>query len=106
METQKIKVIVKRPDEKGHVTWMSNNLKAFQTAVDGYIETVRVAHGLVVICNEEGRLRGLEPNCRFCGVDFVGTIVIAGEDLAAGEFTDVPLLLSTFKLMCGEVARK
>ena len=105
MET-KIKVIVKRPDEKGHVTWMSNNLKAFQTAVDGYIEAVRVAHGLVVICNEEGRLRGLEPNCRFAGVDFVGTIVVAGEDRVTGEFTDVPLLLSTFKLMCGEVARQ
>ena len=105
MET-KIKVIAKRPDEKGHVTWMSNNLKAFQTAVDGYIEVVHVAHGLVVICNEEGRLRGLEPNCRFAGVDFVGTIVVAGEDRETGEFTDVPLLLSTFKLMCGEVAQK
>lgn len=99
MEPMKIKVFVKRPDEPGHMTWMSNNLKALQTAVDGYIEMVRVAHGLVVICNEEGRLRGLEPNCRFCGVDFVGTIIVAGEK--GDDLTDVPMLASTLKIMCG-----
>lgn len=102
METVKIKVIVKRPDEKsGHVTWMSNSLKALQTAVDGYIETVRVAPGTVVICNEEGRLRCMEPNVNFCGVDFYGTIVVAGEK--GEEFADVPMLLSTFKVLCREV---
>ncbi len=99
---EKIKVIVKRPDEAGHATWMSNSLKAFQTAVDGYIETVTVATGIVVICNEEGRLRGLEPNCRFCGVDFVGTIIVAGVD--GEEFADCPMLLSTFKILCKEAS--
>ena len=102
MET-KIKVIVKRPDEKaGHVTWMSNSLKAFQSAVDGYIECVTIEPGLVVICNEEGRLRGLEPNCWFGGHKFVGTIIIAG---ARGEeFADVPISLGTFKA-CMKEAR-
>lgn len=101
MANVKIKVFVKRPDEKGHMTWMSNSLKALQTAVDGYIEEIRIAPGVMLICNEEGRLRGLEPNCRISGVEFVGTIVIAGDK--DGELTDVPLLASTLKLMCEEV---
>lgn len=105
MAAGKIKVIVKRPDEKGHVTWMSNSLKALQAAVDGYIEVVKINAGLVVICNEEGLLRGLEPNCRFGGVDFVGTIIVAGADPGEGDFTDCPMLLTTFRALCEEARR-
>lgn len=41
-----------------------------------------------IICNEEGRLIGLEPNCTLLGVHFVGSIVVAGVD--GEEFTDLP----------------
>lgn len=98
---EKIKVIVKRPDEAGHVTWMSNTLKAFQTAVGGHIEVVSVKPGVVVVCNEDGRLIGLEPNCRFLGIDFVGTIIVAGTD--GEEFADTELPLAAFKRLCDEV---
>lgn len=34
-----------------------------QELVDGYIEVVRSQlPGIVIVCNEEGKLRGLEPN--------------------------------------------
>ena len=49
----KIKVYVKRPDEKiGHSTWISNTLENLQKTVEGYIETVTFGD-YVVICNEE-----------------------------------------------------
>lgn len=49
----KIKVIVKRPDEKyGHVTHISNTLENLQKTVDGYIETLTMP-GYVLILNEE-----------------------------------------------------
>lgn len=98
----KIKVIIKRPDEEvGHVTWISNNLKVLQTHVEGYIETVTVAPNMTIICNEEGRILGLPYNCRLCGIDFVGTIVIAGVD---GEnLTDVPISFDTYKKLLFEV---
>ena len=98
----KIKVIIKRPDEEtGHVTWISNNLKVLQKHVEGYIETVTVAPNMTIICNEEGRILGLPYNCRLCGIDFVGTIIIAGVD---GEnLTDVPISFDTYKKLLLEV---
>lgn len=98
----KIKVIIKRPDEEtGHVTWISNNLKVLQKHVEGYIETVTVAPNMTIICNEEGRILGLPYNCRLCGIDFVGTIIIAGVD---GEnLTDVPISFETYKKLLLEV---
>ena len=75
----RIKVIIKRPDEKiGHMTWISDSLENLQRTVGGYIETVPLSEDTVIICNEEGRLRGLEPNCRVGRVSLVGTIIVAG----------------------------
>lgn len=73
-----------------------NDLKAFQEAVGGYIETVTVATDLVIICNKEGRLQGLPWNCTVFGVDFVGTIVVAGvkgEEFASLKASVVPTVL-------------
>ena len=92
----KIKAIVKRPDEEyGHMTWISNTLENLQKTVEGYIETVTIASNCVIICNEEGRLKGLPHNCTICGVDFVGTIIICGID--GDEFDDFPLDFKDYK---------
>jgi len=91
-----IKVIIKRPDETaGHMTNISGTLENLQRTVEGYIETVRLTSDMVIICNEEGRLRGLEPNCRIAGIDFVGTIIVAGVN--GGEFCDVPCSMRWFR---------
>lgn len=95
--SEKIKVIVKRPDEKiGHITWMSNNLENFQKAVGGYIETVAFGE-MIIICDEEGRIKGKEPNCRIGRVDFVGTIIAVGSD--GEEFADVPMDIAGWKFL-------
>lgn len=73
-----------------------NDLKAFQEAVGGYIETVTVATDLVIICNEEGRLKGLPHNTTVFGVDFVGTVIVAGikgEEFASLRASVVPAVL-------------
>ena len=68
------------------MTNVSDTLEALQKAVGGYIEAVTVLEGVVVLCNEEGRLMGLPENrsfflsgicgdCLICGVD--------GEELAS-----------------------
>ena len=93
---QKIKAIVKRPDEMyGHMTWIINSLKNLQNAVDGYIETVTVATDMVIICNEEGVIRGLPFNCELCGHQFFGTLIICGVD--GDEFADIPMTFDEWK---------
>lgn len=85
----KIKVIIKRPDEvKGHVTSVSNTLENLQTHVDGLIEVVRGGPNWAIICNEEGKIHRMEPNCYCLGELFVGNILVVGVD--KDEFCDVP----------------
>lgn len=83
-----MKAIRKKPGCAPELIDIDNTLKALQTEVGGYIETVTVASDAVVICNEDGVLRGLPYNCRFVGVDFVGTILVVGSN--KDEFCDVP----------------
>ena len=68
----KISALVKDPGRVPRHVWISNSLEALQKAVEGYIETVTLATDLVVICNEEGRLMNLEPNCNIWGYDKEG----------------------------------
>lgn len=83
-----MKTIIKEPGFPLELIDIPNELKALQQMVGGYIETVTIARDLVVICNEEGRLNGLPPNCSVCGVDFVGPILICSRT-RDGEFADI-----------------
>ena len=93
---QRIRAIVKRPDEMyGHMTNISNSLKNLQNTVEGYIETVTVASDLVIICNEEGVIRNLPLNCELCVHQFFGTLIICGVD--GDEFGDIPITFDQWK---------
>lgn len=99
----KIRAIVKRPDEKyGHVTHVSNTLEALQQMVGGYIETVPIAYDTMII-NEEGKLRGLEPNFRYGSDVIYGTMVMVGRD--GEEFGDCVLGFDTWKKWLDEHGR-
>ena len=91
----KIRVISKRPGCPPRSVWVSNTLENLQTAVGGYIETVKLATDMCVICNEEGRLLGLPHNCTICGVDFVGDILLVG--IKGEEFADLPITFEQAK---------
>lgn len=96
-----MKVFVKKPGEKLQYCEIENTLEALQAAVGGYIETVSVIcqtlnengkciyPGVCVICNEEGRLNGMEYNCEFDGVYYYGPILFVGT--FDDEFDDFPL---------------
>lgn len=91
----KIKVFIKYPHRSPYTAWIANKLESLQRIVGGYIETATLDNGLVVICNEEGRLHGLPRNCKVCGIEFVGPIVFAG--VAGEEFASVPVDINAFR---------
>lgn len=94
---KKIKVIVKWPSENfGHMEEIPNRLRTLQEFVGGYIEMATIDRKITVICNEEGRIRGLEPNCAVLGIPFYGTIVVAGFD-GIGELTDIPISMDEWR---------
>ena len=82
-----MKVVYKAPGAAPEIRDIPNTLKELQETVGGYIETVTIATDAVIICNEEGRIRGLPHNCRFCGIDLCGPILIAG--YSGDEFTSL-----------------
>jgi hypothetical protein len=85
----KIKVIIKKPeDEFGRLVEVENELEVFQSIVGGYIETMGYKN-LVIICNEEGKLRGLQPNVVLGREMLVGTIIVCGA--SGDEFSDIPI---------------
>ena len=99
---KKIKCIIKRPDEEyGHMTNISDSLKNLQKTVDGPIEITSTAvKGVVIICNEEGKIRGLPKNF-LKGIAFpdmiVGTVIVCGVD--GEELTDIPISFRQWKTM-------
>ena len=112
---KKIKCIVKRPDEQfGHVTWISDSLENLQKTVGGYIETVSIDdHELVLIVNEEGKLRDMPYNFTlripprvfdvanelFGQCKFFGTVIACGAE--GDEFADIPIDFNEWKsLLC------
>lgn len=91
----KISVITKRPGEPPRHVWITNSLSALQKAVGGYIETITLPNGVVIICDEEGRLKGLPFNFRTMICDFVGPVVICGSK--GCEFADLPISFEGMK---------
>lgn len=88
-----MRVVYKQPCHVPEIIDLRNDLKAFQCYIGGYIETVQLGKGLILIVNEEGKLLGMEPNIFLIyGTDveeIVGPILIvkdAGEEF--GELTE------------------
>lgn len=85
-----MKVIRKNPGRMPEVIDIENDGDAIRAELGGYMESFTLAEDLVILCDEEGRLKG-KPSCLVLrGVDFVGTILIVGVD--GEEFCDVPEL--------------
>ena len=64
---------------------IKNELKSLQETVGGHIETLTFAEGVVLICNEEGKLLKLEPNTHFYTIN--GDFLLVGEN--GEEFGDL-----------------
>lgn len=94
---EKIKVIIKRPDEVvGREERIDNTLEAFQEAVGGYIEALAILRnpGVVMVMNEDGKILDLPYNFKIPVDEIRGTVVICGFD--GGEFCDLPINWQTW----------
>lgn len=95
-----MKALYLKTGEKAMVVDVSNTLREYQMLVDGPIETLTLWwDDLVMICNEEGRLReDMRPNRVITDPDIPYTIDdhidIYGDCLIVGwgpeDFTDIP----------------
>lgn len=88
----KILAVIKDPGKKPIVMNIDNTLKAFQSAVGGFIEVVNYKNGVILLVNEEGRLLHMPENI----LGIAGPIVAIrakGEEFDSIRSAEVPKLL-------------
>ena len=92
---KEITVLKVAPMCKPEVVTLKNDLRSLQEAVSigadytGLIEVVGLDAKTCIICNEEGKLIGLEPN-RQLGYDILcGVFYVVGQD-RQGNFASLP----------------
>lgn len=84
-----IDVVIVEPLRQPYSTKIDNGLVPLQQKVGGFIEMVSAFDdSCVIICNEEGKLRGLPLNREINGDIIAGTFVIAGTN-DEGDFTSL-----------------
>lgn len=89
MKQDTITGLYKLPGKPPGTCTIPNSLAALQELVGGYIEIISAYENCVFIMNEEGKLRGMEPNIYFRGDVFVGPIFICGR--SGPELSDLQL---------------
>jgi len=84
-----MRILMKEPGKDPRVMVVPNDLGTLQQLVDGYIETHTLADGLVMIVDEEGKLKHKEPNFFVAALNdtIVGNAIFCGED--GEDFVDI-----------------
>ena len=90
-----IKAFVKHPNQDPYLAPISAELEAMQELVGGYVQQIAINSDLVILCDEEGKLKGKPYNCTFCSHDFVGTLVFVG--VRDDDWADCPLSYGEFR---------
>lgn len=75
-----MRVMVVEPGKKPYKKYINNTLEDINKIVGGYIETYDMDNGTIVVLNEEGKLKNLEPNRRIPHDILVGTFIVVGDD--------------------------
>lgn len=87
-QKKQIRVLVKAPGWKAVWQVVPYDLKALQGLVGGRIEHTALAKDLVILSDEEMPFKSSRYNCTISGIQFFGTIVLAG--VAGEELADLP----------------
>jgi hypothetical protein len=75
---QKIRVVVKRAGQDATVEMVEDTLQTYQEIVGGWIEVVECGKGVAMVCNEEGKIDGLDANLMFPDDIIVGDVLFCG----------------------------
>lgn len=94
MKEKEITVLMVEPHKNPTITTLTNDLDTLQKAVSigadyqGLIEIIGIEEGVCILCNEEGKLIGLEGNRRLGRDILTGVFYVVGED-GEGELTSL-----------------
>lgn len=79
---ERIRILKIEPQKPPYEKEINNDLKGIQDEVEGLFECVYLDENCILVCNEEGKLNGMELNRR------VGNDIIAGPFFIVGDSMD------------------
>ena len=109
MKEKTIKVLKVEPKKLPEVCELVNELDALQKAVSigadyqGLIEILYVNERICILCNEEGKLIGLEPNRRIRNDILCGVFCVTGQDREGNLTSLTDDEIETFKSVFGVI---
>ena len=110
MKKKTVRVLRIAPMEVPEIVNVVNNLDSWQKAVSegsedqGLIEVINLSDTACLICHEEGKLIGLQPNRRLCEDIICGTFYVVGQD-KHGNFTSLSKTDLEFYSLVFEIPR-
>ena len=96
-EEPEMTIVVKEVGKRPEVREIEGTLKEMQAIVDGNIEAIYLPDGLVMVCDEEGKIKDKTGNFRFGWDYIVGDVFFVG----AGEEDFVSLTDEQVELVKG-----
>ncbi len=75
-----LRVVYVEPGRAPYETEIDSSLRGLQKAVDGLIEPLYLEDGCILVCNEEGKLRGMPGNRRLGDSIIAGPFFICGDE--------------------------
>ena len=109
MKEKTIKVLKVEPKKLPEVCELENELDALQKAVSigadyqGLIEILYINERICILCNEEGKLIGLEPNRRIRNDILCGVFYVTGQDREGNLTSLTDDEIETFKSVFGVI---
>ena len=103
MKQKVIEVLMVEPHEVPRIVRLDNDLTALQTAVSigtsyrGLIEIIPLNDDVCILCNEEAKLIGLEPNRRLWSDVLCGVFYITGQDVEGNLCSLSPKKMEYYK---------
>lgn len=95
-----MKVVVKKAGKDPEVIEIEDKLEVYQNIVGGYIEVFPFHGSILCVCNEEGKLKGLQPNFLFRNDVICGDVIFisaSGEDFVGLNDLQISILNILFK---------
>lgn len=83
-------IIFKEPNKEPVVMQIENSLEAEQSIIKGDIQKLDIGDNVCIVCDEEGKLKGKEPNIKHKTYGtIVGNIFIIGENTRTNQFVSL-----------------
>lgn len=79
-----MRILKVEPGKAPYEKEITNNLRSIQQEVEGLFQPIYYSEDVVLCCNDEGKLNGMEPNRRLGDDIICGPFFFVGDDQEGG----------------------